>query len=540
MTLRTFVLPVFIAGSFFSAEGQVTVSGTVVSSASGETLPFVNIGIKRKNVGTASLVNGTFSIVIPSQHTNDTLTFSTVGYEALDLPLKMITGQKVILLKQKVAQLEPVLVTTHKLVEQKVGIKGNSNIHFVDASTNQDDVFEIAQVIKLGDAHSKITSVNLLIYEDRSDSATFRINFYAVEQNAPGKRIVEKSIVQTKKIEAGWLKFDLSQYHIYLKKSFVIGIEFIPTGKKSKPITYELKLGGPTRSFVRKSSQGEWEVPFHHYRLYVTALVPEGENRSMDESEQGESVPDTILYSQFVRDSFRVFVSKPDDYSIKRRKCPVVYLLDANVYFDIVASAMRANRSAAILVGIGYRDFLQMDSLRDRDYTFPEALPEDSFKLSGGGERFRNFIERELVPYIDKTYRTEPRNRTLMGHSLGGYFSLYVLDKAVSERNSPFRNFVAASPSLEYHDRLLFKDFDRFSESSDAAHLNLLLSYGELEDREEGGTGTKRIDGFNEFTKLFEKEKFRNINVKSVVYPRFAHMETAIPTFKRATLEISR
>jgi len=38
-----------------------------------------------------------------------------------------------------------------------------------------------------------------------------------------------------------------------------------------------------------------------------------------------------------------------------------------------------------ILVGIGYKNFVQMDSLRDRDHTFPAAMPKYQMKTTGGG-----------------------------------------------------------------------------------------------------------------------------------------------------------
>src|SRR6185503_17561259 len=123
---------------------------------------------------------------------------------------------------------------------------------------------------------------------------------------------------------------------------------------------------------------------------------------------------------------------------------PVIYLLDANVYFDIVADAIKENNSNALLVGLGYKDFMRMDSLRNRDYTFPKALPKDSFPISGGADKFLSFIGGELLPYIDKTYRTDTSNRALMGHSLGGYFTLYALEQAMLRKNSLFKNYVAA------------------------------------------------------------------------------------------------
>ena len=84
------------------------------------------------------------------------------------------------------------------------------------------------------------------------------------------------------------MKFDLTKYNIYLKGNFVAAIEFIPTGIKNNPIYYEVKLGGSAKSFVRQNSQGEWSVPPLHYKLFITALVPDKKDKFRENnSEEG-------------------------------------------------------------------------------------------------------------------------------------------------------------------------------------------------------------------------------------------------------------
>ena len=252
-------------------------------------------------------------------------------------------------------------------------------------------------------------------------------------------------------------------------------------------------------------------------------------------AEDKESIPTTNLFSESVKDSFCVFISLPKNYAAKKKQTfPVIYVLDANVYFDIVADAMKENNSEAILVGIGYKDFLLMDSLRDRDYSFPEALPSDSFKVSGGAGKFLSFITRELFPYISKTYRADTTNSTLMGHSLGAYFTLYALEQALLNKNSSFKNYVAPSPSLNYCNNYLIKQFQNIPENKSIKQLTLFLAYGVREDSEDGETGTEGIDNFNSFISLLSESRFATIRLKSEVYPTFGHMETAVPTFTKS------
>ena len=517
---------------------QTTITGIVIDAKNKNALPFVNIGIASKNVGTSANPDGTFTILIPQNNLGDTLTFSMAGYATLRLPLQQIktSGQAKFALQAKASELKPVTVSTRKLIERKYGVSGNhSLIHFTDGSTSQADIFEIAQAIERDTIPAKITSVNLFISDNRADSGTFRVNFYSYAASRPGERIIDQSIVQTHAIKEGWLKLDLSPYNIRLKGAFVVSIEFIPTTKGSIQTYYEIKPGGSSKSFVRKNSQGAWTQPPHRYRMFITALEPDSKRISSikHKDEDEEPVPAFRFYSRTVQDSFSIFIHLPNEYGRRRHQnFPVVYLLDANVYFDAVSSATKApGIESSILVGIGYHDFVQMDSLRIRDYTFPEALPQDSFPVSGGAARFLAFLNTELIPHIDKSYRTDTIQRTLMGHSFGGYFTLYALWQSLLSRNNAFKKYVAASPALEYDSSWLLKQFQLIPHIGTNSKQKIFLTIGGKEDAEDGGTATVVMDTYNRFHQILTELGMTEETINSEVYPEYGHMETAIPTF---------
>jgi predicted alpha/beta superfamily hydrolase len=531
-----FIVLLFLFIWLTHSHAQTIVTGIVIDKDQQTAIPYTNIGIKHKNIGTVSQQDGSFSIQIPLHHSNDTLSFFMIGYEELSVPLKNISAHQPFQLQAKHYTLAEVAISSNRLVEKSFGIKKHySPLHFSDGSVKQNDIFEIAQVVNLPKTLSKISFLNLFINQSISDSGLFRINFYDVEDNMPGKRLIEKNILQCLPIKEGWLTFDLTAYHIYLKGTCIIAIEFIPT-KKTKHISYEIKIGGSAQSFVRSSSHGEWQVPPHHYRMYMTVLVEDTKKYSeQNDREEKESTPSASLYSQFVNDSFSVFIHLPKSYSAnKQQKFPVVYMLDANVFFDLISRAMNEPKlNQTILVGIGYKDFKLMDSLRNRDYTFPKASPKDSFLLSGGGDQFLSFIDRELISFIDKTYHCDTTNRTLMGHSLGGYFTLYALQQELLLNKNRFKTFVAASPSLDYGDGYLLKQFSLLPDIRGQNSKKLFLSFGKREDMEDNGTGTSGLDDFNTFIKLIEQH-LKSIHVTREVYPTYGHMETAVPSFLKA------
>ncbi len=511
---------------------QTQIIGKVIDTNDKSPLAYVNIGIKEKNIGTISKEDGTFSIDIASEYQSGSLTFSIVGYYESNLSIRDLisNGNVVIQLKEKPTQLEEVVVAGKKLVEKKYGIKRRGAIHFTDGIFKKDDSFEIGQVIRLGNYLAQITSLNLHINSSRPDSATFRINFYRydIEENIPKERIIEKSILQRHPVNEGWLTFDLSNYNILIKGDVLMSLEFIPeTDNDIKQIFYEVKLGGSSKSFFRKTSLGQWTRPPHHYCLYATAIT---DQNALDDPDDEETPPAFTLKSDFSNEPFSFFVRLPKNYSKDvKQTYPVVYLLDGNAYFDQVSNSVDSYIKKKkisidpIVVGIGYENACVMDSLRNRDYTFPDALPADSFKISGQGDKFYNFIKTKLVTYIDSAYRTDKSNRTVMGHSLGGYFVLYALNQNLSD-SLVFRNFIAASPSIYYHDNYLIKEISSAQISQrNIKNIKIYLTIGELEI-----LGNQTND-FKIFSKMLTDKPS---SVQTEVYKGLEHMGTAIPTFE--------
>lgn len=163
--------------------------------------------------------------------------------------------------------------------------------------------------------------------------------------------------------------------------------------------------------------------------------------------------------------AYKLYVSVPRDYEKSQTRYPVIYTLDADYSFAIARNVVehladRDHLRWAIVVGIGYDAYTdnQMHQYRinrTRDYT-PTHSPDGGYgpeyqKHSGGGPKFRQFLGEELIPLIDRTYRTT-KERTLAGHSYGGLFSTWTM-----LTTDLFTGYVIVSPSLWYDDSFIFK-----------------------------------------------------------------------------------
>lgn len=246
-----FLFLIFTNPSF----GQIKIFGTVMQPDS-SILSYVNIGIKLKNAGTISNENGQFELDIPKQLLKDTLTFSYVGFEELDIPVQAVfnSSMHIFVLKPKTTQLAEVIVTSKQLKQRKIGKKSHSPFLWgVAESRGKNDIIEFAKFIDINNIISKIQNVNIYLRGVNIDTATFRINFYNIKNNLPG----DKNIVKRMSVKNGWLTIDLTKENILLNQSFFVGFEFMP---KFKLLKYSLSYGGQLGGsyIIRSSSLGNW------------------------------------------------------------------------------------------------------------------------------------------------------------------------------------------------------------------------------------------------------------------------------------------
>lgn len=164
-----------------------------------------------------------------------------------------------------------------------------------------------------------------------------------------------------------------------------------------------------------------------------------------------------IIKSEILNSERLVFIYLPDDYDQNTSKSyPVHYLSDApvssNIYFDLTRlHSLLDDIPQCIVVGL---------SSDDRDYNLHPHK---------GASRYLEFIKKEVIPYIEKTYRTHSFS-VLAGHSLGGDFVIYSLLK----EPDLFDAYIAGSPGppdviltlLDYEDFNFGMDKYRFFYSS--------------------------------------------------------------------------
>ena len=137
----------------------------------------------------------------------------------------------------------------------------------------------------------------------------------------------------------------------------------------------------------------------------------------------------------------------PSYYENKIQKYPVLYILDGDYNFRYVTglielqSSISENIPEMIVIGISGKG--------TKEYR-KNCKPNINVKDKGNADSVLLFLEKELIPYVNSTYKTA--NYTILaGHSVGGIFVTY----AALTKPKLFNNFIAISPALWWENNAL-------------------------------------------------------------------------------------
>lgn len=203
----------------------------------------------------------------------------------------------------------------------------------------------------------------------------------------------------------------------------------------------------------------------------------------------------------------------PDGYHQSRQQYPVLYLLDGNRHFHHATTAVGILAQeglvpASIIVGI-----TNNPGTRGRD-------------LSAEPEKFLDFIQHEVIHYMQSHYRTA-RFKTLFGHSMAGAFAL----KAFADEPTSFNNYIAASPVLQIYGSEVLAKTSQLFEKQKEFEQSLFLSLTDIE-----GEGAEATDALNQYVKMMKAKSPQSLFWEYHFISSQTHMTTPYLTlFKGLT-----
>jgi predicted alpha/beta superfamily hydrolase len=195
------------------------------------------------------------------------------------------------------------------------------------------------------------------------------------------------------------------------------------------------------------------------------------------------------IKSKYVAQDYKINIFFPKDYEEEGKSYPVIYVLDAEYNFGCVAYIARRlmkneDIPKVLLVGIAYNtDYEDFYDKRFRDSTPVSRIHGHN---SGGAEQFTQFMEKELIPFINRNFKTIPEDRTLVGHSITGFYCFYTLFR----HPGLFDRYIVVSPSLWFSGGIVFEYEEAFSSNHKDISGFVYLSVGgeESQRMREGST----------------------------------------------------
>lgn len=140
-------------------------------------------------------------------------------------------------------------------------------------------------------------------------------------------------------------------------------------------------------------------------------------------------------------------VHTPPGYAWSQDAYPILIVLDGDELFaqasaTVDSLAENERIPPMIVVGVPNTD-------RGRDLGAPGSNYEPPADGIGGPDKFLAFVGDELIPEIERRYRTRPY-RVIAGHSAGGLSTIYTL----ITRKELFNAYIALSPAFNDEDGL--------------------------------------------------------------------------------------
>lgn len=270
--IPTIVICLFSCSLF----AQNKVWGVVKDSETKNPIPYVNIGIVKKNVGTVSNNEGKFNLEIPSMFENDTIKLSSIGYQSKSILVKNflsnLKADSIVELLPDVTKLKEVVVVSKKLKGKILGTKTKSRM-FGNGFSNAPLGCEFGSKIKIKNSPTYVKKFHAYVSSNTSVTTKFRLNFYNIKNGFPHEKIVTDNIIFSIGVKEGKFTLDLEQYNIMVEEDFYCTIELIENQKPDEEIFFSAKLLGRTTAY-RWTSQAEWEkngkigVGFHYSVKY--------------------------------------------------------------------------------------------------------------------------------------------------------------------------------------------------------------------------------------------------------------------------------
>jgi uncharacterized protein len=227
------------------------------------------------------------------------------------------------------------------------------------------------------------------------------------------------------------------------------------------------------------------------------------------------------ITSEYVKgENYLIQVGLPFGYSSSHKSYPVLYVLDGDYAFGItkgIADLLMIGKEikGIIVIGISYgKGVFAWSIKRTRDLTPSHDTIFAKGQNTGGADNFLKFVQYELFPAVNRTYRTNPDSSAICGESLGGLLNSYILWK----QPELFKGYIIISPSLIWNNKSVLKLESEYFVNHKELNKAVYIAYGSLDSKE------VIISPTTELIQMIQMHNYMGVRLVTRVFEGETHM----------------
>ena len=248
--------------SFTVLNAQHILQGRIIDAFTKEPLPFVNIGVLKKELGTVSNEDGFFFLEVPDLFAKETLRFSMIGFDERDFQVAdleaILLSNNTLVLAEQTTFLEEVVLTAEKKWDTRVSGNSTTSKLLITGFTSNQLGNEIALFVKVKKTPAYIEGIQFSVVENIYPEVRFRVNVYSSDYRFPDENILKENIFVTLKQSEGLISVDLKEYDILVDDDVFISLEWIDEDLGSEGLWFSAGVFGKS-IYARSTSQAEWK-----------------------------------------------------------------------------------------------------------------------------------------------------------------------------------------------------------------------------------------------------------------------------------------
>jgi hypothetical protein len=253
-----------------AAIGQ-TLTGTLTAGSAAGPVPYANLGIPGKTVGTVTDERGRYQLAYTPANLAGTVYVSSLGYRPQRMLLRELVAQPNRTLVPVAVPLADVRVQAPGLYKRRRTLGCTSTSQSIITRLKAEHLgAEMGMVVCLKHKPTRLLTAHFNVLYYQPDTLRFRVNLYRLlpDGRPSGEKLLTRNLLVSTADRANPdapLTVDLTADQLVVDEDFLLTLEWLSGGEVeqvSKSLAFSSALGyGKGDLYFRKTSQDFWEKP---------------------------------------------------------------------------------------------------------------------------------------------------------------------------------------------------------------------------------------------------------------------------------------